>query len=271
MNVPESFLSSDYTFHRSSYSCVRGFYFAHIVFNYIIAISGAAAFLSRIGPAHLKWTHRWFGRVYFICMLWSTATSLLIHNTGLPEAVLWSFLWVLSGLCIGWVLIVLHMQFMQQAAVALVEKKLAAGGSSVNLGGQIDVARATIAANKTWQERLFSFKAAHGILMLVSYVNIVGRVLVTPISSDFTCYTYPAFKAITTPHGAYANLTNIVLVPAADPNYSRTPWAKMGVSTWAAVLSLVPLFGAFLIAAIWSVVASRKRKGEGDSMLSEQQ
>jgi len=49
-----------------------------------------------------------FGRVYILAMLWSTATSLLVHNTGLPAGVLISFVWVMGGLTIGWILINIH-------------------------------------------------------------------------------------------------------------------------------------------------------------------
>lgn len=258
MDVSESFLSYDYTYHYSKYSCVRGFYFAHIVFNYLIAFSGLFAFLSRIGPSNLKWTHRWFGRLYIICMLWSTATSLLIHNTGLPEAVLWSFLWVLSGLCIAWVLIIFHMQQMEQLATEFVEKKIAAGETPFDLQAQIDQAKGDIARNKTFVQRFFSWKAAHGILMVVSYCNIIGRVFVTPISSDFHCMTYPVYK----PLGVYANTSLAHYVPGIDPNYSRTPWSKTGLPGWATLLLLAPLFGALIIGAIWSAIAACKAARE---------
>jgi len=187
-------------------------------------------------------------------MIWSTATSLLIHNTGLPEAVLWSFLWVLSGLCIGWVLIVFHMQQMERAAMKLVEKKVANGDVPFDLLEQVNKAKGEIAAAKTWRERLFSLKAAHGILMSISYSNIVGRVLVTQVVQDFHCYTYPVYK----PLGPYTNQTQINFVPGIDPLYSRLPWSKTGMAGWAIALLLGPLLAASIIGAVWSVIVSHK-------------
>jgi len=35
-------------------------------------------------------------------MLWAMGSSLLIHNEGLPLAVLVSFLWTMLGLTLGW-------------------------------------------------------------------------------------------------------------------------------------------------------------------------
>lgn len=72
----------------------------HLFCAYLVFASGAACLVTRavrpLAPAH-----KWCGRVYIVAMLWATGTSLLIHNTGLPIAVLWSFLWALGGLTIG--------------------------------------------------------------------------------------------------------------------------------------------------------------------------
>jgi len=71
-------------------------YFVHVVFCYLIFISGILAMVTRLVPA-FKWTHAWFGRAYIISMLWATASSLVIHNTGLPASTLISFIWALGG------------------------------------------------------------------------------------------------------------------------------------------------------------------------------
>lgn len=189
-------------------------------------------------------------------MLWSMGTSLLIHNAGLPAAVLWSFIWVLGGLCVAWVLIVFHMQAMDRAALAFVEKSIAHGDSISDLSLQLNSAKAEIASAKTWRQRLISFKAAHGALMFVSYINIIGRVLVTPITADFTCYSYPVYKPI----GAYANQTQITFLPSDDPLYSRTPWSKTGLAGWATLLCLGPLLAALVIGTVYSFIASKKAR-----------
>lgn len=95
-------LNPYFTYHFDKVSCMRGAYFAHVTFAYLVFLTGIAAFVSRCVPV-MKWTHAWFGRAYIIFMLWATATSLIIHNSGLPASTLISFIWALGGLTISWV------------------------------------------------------------------------------------------------------------------------------------------------------------------------
>jgi hypothetical protein len=53
--------------------------------------------------------HYTFGRWYLICMFWCMATSLLIHNTGLPMPIIVSFLYLLFSITIGWNAIKIYM------------------------------------------------------------------------------------------------------------------------------------------------------------------
>lgn len=108
------------------------------------------------------------------------ATSLIIHNSGLPPSTLISFIWVLGGLCIAWVLIKFHEARMERAAMALVTQQLAAGGpeavaASKDLQGAVAAAKAQLAGAKGFAGRFFSIKAAHGIIMFVSWINIAGN------------------------------------------------------------------------------------------------
>jgi hypothetical protein len=112
MDFSTTLVDTEFTWSYSKLSCWKGAYFAHVIFCYFVFLSGIACFVTRCWD-RIKWTHLWFGRIYILSMLWATATSILIHNTGLPLAVLWSFLWVMGGMTIGWVVINLYQQHMQ--------------------------------------------------------------------------------------------------------------------------------------------------------------
>lgn len=108
-----------------------------------------------------------------------TGTSLIIHNTGLPAATLISFIWVLGGMCVAWMIIKFHELRMDRAALALVSQQLAAGGTeaaaaSKDLGAALAAAKAQLAAKKGFLQRFLSLKAAHGMIMFVSWINIAG-------------------------------------------------------------------------------------------------
>lgn len=193
-------------------------------------------------------------------MLWSTATSLLINNTGLPLSTLVSFAAVLIGLTIAWLVIVVYRERMTAHAVDLAQKRIANHGipAGSTLHDIITEARIYLSNRKTFVQRLFSLKAMHGSLFFVSWFNIAGRIFASNQSGDFTCHTYPVYKPINTKHlqGKSANLT---FVPARDPDYARLPWAS-GITNW----SLLVIGGSFLFAAVvgvvWSFVAGRRAK-----------
>ena len=113
-------LSPDITYSFDKLSCLRTMYFAHMVFCYLTFLSGIGAFISRMHSS-IKWTHVWFGRSYIIMILWTMATSLVIHNTGLPIATLVSFIWVLGGITIGWIIISIHQTNLRSQATKHVE------------------------------------------------------------------------------------------------------------------------------------------------------
>lgn len=260
----DSRLSPDFTYHDSKFSCLKGAYTAHVAFAYLISLCGFLCLVTRLWP-RVHRAHAWLGRLYIIFMFWGTATSLVIHNTGLPSAVLFSFLWVLGGLSIGWLAIVVHGQIMARAAAAGAQDRIKAAGGvpGGDLAALLAEERGRIAASKGFWARLVSLKALHGALFFTSWMNIVGRVFATRPKLDFYCYTYPVYKQIETPHFQGAGKP-VTFVPADDPRFARLPWAKMGSVAWGMALLFGPLLGALLVGAAWSFVAARSaRKAAG--------
>jgi hypothetical protein len=72
------------------------------------------------------------------------------------------------------------------ALAAVAQQIKASGGISGDLGAMIAAEKGRIAAAKTFQQRLFSLKALHGILMFTSWINIAGRIFASDQSGDFT-------------------------------------------------------------------------------------
>ena len=81
--------SLDYTYSFDKISCMKEVWYVHVMFAFLVILSGVACLTTRVV---MKWAHPYFGRAYIICMLWCMGTSLVIHNTGLPFAVLLSFI-----------------------------------------------------------------------------------------------------------------------------------------------------------------------------------
>jgi hypothetical protein len=205
-------------------------------------------------------------------MFWATGTSIVINNTGLPEAVLWSFLWVGMGLTVGWFLINLHQIKLLRNATREVEKDLQKGKAiEGSLEEMIATAKGNILERRSFKERFFSLKAAHGIMFVVSYLNIVGRLFASNQSGDFQCHTYPVYKPIesqATFNGA--NLTapytlEDLIVPGKDPNFSRLPWSG-GAKQWGALLFFAPTTLAIIGGAIVSYLAASSSKSKQEQL-----
>jgi hypothetical protein len=159
-------------------------------------------------------------------MLWATGTAILIHNTGTPVGVLWSFLWVMLGLTTGWIAITIHQKVrFKRKPQSSTEKP-----------------------SKLYQifTRMFSLKGFHGCIMFVSWINIAGRIFVTPVGNDFDCFTTPVYKQVQNPHFNYTAGNPITYVEAEDPKYGRLPWANREGS-WAAIMLLATYAGAFVV------------------------
>lgn len=246
---PASLQSLDYTYHLDKVSCVREIYFLHVTLAYLVTLCGVMCLVCRAVPP-LRPYHAVFGRGYILCMLWCMGTSILIHNTGLPIAVLISFVWVLGGLTAGWILIRIHHMYAEKEVLLLASETCRGG-----LEEALHNARVALASrSRTLYQAMVSCKAAHGMLMFVSFVNIAGRIFASNQSGDFTCHTYPIYKPAANQSG---------LVPEHDPRYSRLPWAALGLGGWGALLSLGPLLLAFAVGCAWHCAFSPPPAVEG--------
>jgi hypothetical protein len=251
----------DYTYSLDKLSCVRQFYFIHITFAYLVVLSGLACFLTRLHPPLRKW-HALFGRAYIVCMLWCMATSLLVHNTGLPVAVLICFVFVLAGMTAGWACIKVHQHTLQEAAMEAVQATLGTN-RGIELKKELQNARHTLGNTLTWRQRMLSYKAAHGMLMFLSWINVFGRMFGSNQSGDFTCHTYPVYKQLDSPKFRGLNRP-LSFVPITDPAYEKLPWSQSLV-LWGFLLSIPPLIFAAAVgsACAWSNTRGHESEAQG--------
>ena len=255
----------DYTYSLDRWSCVRQMYFVHLVCVYLVFFSGLFCLASRLLASLHPW-HALGGRLYILSMLWCMGSALVIHNVGLPEGVLVSFFILLVGVTGGWACVKVHQGQMQAVVGRRVDGMVVRWGEDVvrdtvervkvspptPLAAMMTKARHEIISERGVAARIFSYKAAHGALMFMSWVNIAGRIISSNQSGDFACYTYPVYKQLDSPHFKGLDQT-LTYVPVRDVNYSRLPWSK-SIVAWGVELSVVPLVGALAIGWVFVYV-----------------
>jgi hypothetical protein len=225
--------------------------------------------------------HSWFGRIYILAMLWSTSVSLLINNEGLPIAVLVSFIAVMGGLTLGWIIIVIYKQNINAEPTQIVQNKLITklnmnGNKNtkdsntrgeINLNGMINAATVEIVNSKTFAQRFFSLKAAHGILFFVSWMQIAGRIFSSG-DGEFSCRSYPVYKPIEAypfPDEAFdidVKENKLKLVPIHDPRWDEMPWSD-GPVTWALLIIMASTITAIVGGIIFSLFFLWRSKKQG--------
>jgi hypothetical protein len=189
-------------------------------------------------------------------MLLTTAFSLLVHNTGIPTGVLVSFIWVLGGLTIGWVVIQFHQRTMYKTALSRLDTAIACGDVKLTtLESAIAEEKNKISSEKTLFQRIFSVKTFHGLVMFTSWVNIMGQISTGNVRGEYECYTYPVYKNITSRRYTVPANGSLTLVPTQDPKYTRLPWGNREFM-WGVQLSVGPMFIGLLFGtafAYWSI------------------
>jgi hypothetical protein len=240
-----------YTYHDSKYSCSTPFYFIHLVFCYIGFLSGIGSFITRL-HSKIKPTHQWFGRIYILSMLYTIASSLLIQNTGLPLAVVYSFAICIGGITVGWILILIHKSWVYELVLKNINYSLHRIG--ITLKEHINDETTKILERRTVCQRLCSCKTFHGAFMFMSWMNIAGRIFTSDYISDFKCDTYPIYKVGNDTMGLNQSIIEFDIVPENDPNYDRLPWAHIE-SWWAVIFSVGVLAIAIIFGTMWSCMA----------------
>ncbi|KAJ3410414.1 hypothetical protein HDV05_003825 [Chytridiales sp. JEL 0842] len=251
-----------YTYHYDKYSCISYFYQIHVVMSFIIMFAGFGCFITRVWD-RIKWMHVWFGRLYILAMLYSTASSLLIHNTGLPLGSLVSFIHVMIGLGFGWFVIGLHQQNVKKAALERLQQRLLAQGGTLEPSQTIPelLAEETAAHvnSKTFLQRVLSLKMMHGLSMVISWVNISGRIPASRFTNNYTCHTYPVYKPGYNVEKGYEQQWPFTLVPTSDPVYTRTPWANSELR-WYLIMGAFPLVVGLAVGITWAYFAARRQE-----------
>jgi hypothetical protein len=240
------------TYSFDKYSCMVEFYFIHIVFNYLIFLSGIACLVTRVWTRFISW-HKWSGRIYILSMLWSTCSSLLINNTGLPLATLISFGAVMGGLTVGWIAILMYKIGVEQKVLGETQKRLTSKSkdeAEINLQQLMDESKTHVLRSMTWKERFISLKTVHGTMFFISWFQITGRIFASDQSGNFDCYTYPVYKPIPTTEGDFTD--TVTFVPTHDPNWDELPWSKNGPVAWCMSLIFGSMAFALLVGAIWT-------------------
>ena len=159
---------------------------------------------------------------------------MIIHNSGLPPWVLYLFLYVNIAMGVGWFVIKAHQSEMDTKAIAHVQEQLRTSNQTKgeNLQQMINAAKGKIAGKKNCKERFFSKKAAHGIIMVVSWCCIAGRIPASDQSGNFTCHTYPMYKPINATQYKTNGYNLAALpwqaLPLEDIKWLGKPWDASG-------------------------------------------
>jgi hypothetical protein len=266
----DSMTNLRYTFTLDKVSCIKEVWYVHVMFAFLTIASGVFCFITRVVKKY-KSMHVIFGRSYIVCMLWCMGTSLVIHNTGLPVAVLLSFLWVLGGLTFGWIFIKKHQSIMEHEASDLCKRQIEQEIKELNtkenweengilriiqqhgITKTMKALKIKLEKKKSIWQRMYSYKAAHGILMFVSFINIAGRIFGVDLDKEFSCHTFPYYKQVDIP---MLNITSkqLTRVPVHDENYNKLPWAH-SLWFWAAEFSIGAIAGAHVLGWIYSALA----------------
>lgn len=229
-NVSNSLASPYFTYQFDKFSCWAPMYAVHVTFAYLTVFSGLFALILRIPTFYNKKLHLWCGRFYIVFMLFTMGCSLLIHNEGLPAAVLVSFIFVLGGMSLAYLVISCY--------------------RDANATGYTPINQSDAKVSLCCQ--LLSAPAIHGVLMFTSWVNLFGRLVTARVAVSFACYTATIYKPIDSERGGNhsgASINELLLVPTTDPMSGNYPWSS-GLMLWGVMLGLGPVLAGLVFAAV---------------------
>ena len=163
------------------------------------------------------------------------------------------FLIMLFTLSTGWIIIKIYAAHKDQVVMKNVQRRFD-NGERDDVLDIINQERVRFEDRKTMFEKMFSFKAFHGILMAMAWFQLAGRMMVTnPFDSWDGCWAYPA---------VYENGT-VHFLPQEDPNISdfisNTP-LFVGVT-------IVPfLVVSLIIWVVGSFISAKQGKKKSEKM-----
>eukprot|EP00878_Enallax_costatus_P046066 GHUV01055659.1.p1 GENE.GHUV01055659.1~~GHUV01055659.1.p1 ORF type:complete len:156 (+),score=42.13 GHUV01055659.1:45-470(+) len=139
---------------------------------------------------------------------------------------------------IAWFMVKFHELNMDRLAFERVQNEIATNGLQriTDLRARVAAEKGKIAASKTFKQRFYSIKAAHGMIMFVSWMNITGRIFASDQSGDFMCHTYPGQWC----HAAAAAATSCYIACPALESGRKVALVQM-CSTVLAVCSILCL------------------------------
>lgn len=249
------------TWVNSKLTCHRDAYVMHVMLCYVTFLAGLLCMITRFIP-RIKWTHPWFGRLYILAMLWNTFSSLLISRTGLPVNTIILFCFLMVYVAIGWPLAVVHRRKLNDQAMANVTAEMVRnGGLKCDIQTAVEKEKTSIVTMKSGWQRFFSYKAAHGILMAMSWGFIGGRIFGSDLD-EFQCYSYPVLKPINAEFGYTKGMDlldkPLQFVGKEDIFYDRKPWARIGEWGFSLIIVFAQLFIGLAINAAVSYYNGKK-------------
>jgi hypothetical protein len=139
---------------------------------YLEVLSGVLALLSRAIPK-LHPYHIYFGRTFMMAMYFTSASSILIHNTGMPRSIIFFMTLMFFSMTIGFGVIRFAQQRFQNDLITKADEILIQNEGKYLSSASELLNQAMTEMNETpitWKQRLFSLKALHGLLMTIAWV-----------------------------------------------------------------------------------------------------
>jgi hypothetical protein len=157
---------------------------------YLEVLSGALALLSRAIP-RLHPYHIYFGRTFMMAMYFTSASSILIHNTGMPRSIIFFMTLMFFSMTIGFGVIRFAQQRFQNDMIKKADEILKQNNGKYDSSASDLMSQAMSEMDEmpmTWKQRLFSLKALHGLLMTIAWVDSFSLMILVSDARTFHHY-----------------------------------------------------------------------------------
>jgi hypothetical protein len=198
MNYQESAYSLEYTYAANAYSCISSVYPIHLMFAYLMTMTGIGAMVTRkFKPDY----HVFFGRAYIVSTMWCIASSILIHTHGAQIVIIVSMMLLLASITAGLVAVTYHQRCVSPIGYTNIDQRGFAN----------------------FWKNYFTAKNVHGALFLFSWWCGAGRVITHKPAMWQRCYTQPAFKLMSNMSGEYVPEFTESALPPLFALYTLAP------------------------------------------------